>query len=181
MVVSFIDLLLIVIAFFGVYYVFRGVRAAALMTGAICFAFVSVLLVVGITLRCRAGGNAEPLRQQARKAAGQGRWGEAEALISRLTDPTPEDWLLRAVVATSLNQPDVASRYLARVSKDGPLAAQVALVTSRAELLRCAHELPGAGDAAARVRRRPGTRVVFGRTRPVLGHPGGSISPIPQR
>ena len=40
------------------------------------------------------------------------------------------------MVATSLNQPDAASRYLARIPKDGPLAAQVALVTSRAELGR---------------------------------------------
>lgn len=44
MVVSFADILLLVIAFFGVYYVFRGVRAAALTTGAICFAFVVVVL-----------------------------------------------------------------------------------------------------------------------------------------
>ena len=111
-------------------------RRGRLKTLAISFAFVSVLLVVGITLRSRAGGNTELLRQEARKAAQQGRWNEAEALLSRLTDPAPDDWLLRAVVATSLNEPDAASRYLARISKDGPLAAQVALVTSRAELLR---------------------------------------------
>src|SRR5690348_3095471 len=86
----------------------RGRRLKIL---AICFAFASVLLVVGAILRSRAVGNDEPLRQAARKAAGQGRWVEAEAVLSRLTDPIPEDWLLRAVVATSLNDPDAASRY----------------------------------------------------------------------
>ncbi len=93
-----------------------------------------MLLVIGIAFRSRAGGNPELLRQEAIKAAQQGRWNEAEAVLSRLTDPTPDDWLLRAVVATSLNEPDAASRYLARIAKDGPLAAQVALVTGRAEL-----------------------------------------------
>ena len=111
-------------------------RRGRLKTLAIFFAFVSALLVVGITFRLRAGGNTELLRQEARKAAQQGRWNEAENLLKRLTDPAPDDWLLRAVVATSLNEPDAASRYLARISKDGPLQAQVALVTSRAELLR---------------------------------------------
>jgi tetratricopeptide (TPR) repeat protein len=111
----------------------RGRRLKAL---AIAFAFASLLLVVGITFRSRAGGNIELLRQEARKAAEQGRWNEAEAVLSRLTDPSADDWLLRAVVATSRNEPDAASSYLARISKDGPLAARVALVTSRAELGR---------------------------------------------
>ncbi len=111
----------------------RGGRLKAL---AIFLAVASALLAAGFTLRLRAGGNSEVLRQEARKAAQQGRWKEAEAVLSRLTDPTPEDWLLRAVVATSLNEPDAASCYLARISRDGPLAAQVALVTSRAELGR---------------------------------------------
>ncbi len=70
------------------------------------------------------------------KAAQRGRWNEAEAVLSRLTDPTLDDWLLRAVVATSLQQPETAIGYLARISPDGPLAAQRALVTSRAELCR---------------------------------------------
>ena len=44
MVISFADILLLVIAFFGVYSLFRGARASALTTGAICFAFVVVIL-----------------------------------------------------------------------------------------------------------------------------------------
>jgi hypothetical protein len=44
MVVSFADILLGVIAVFGVFGVFRGVRAGALTTGAIFFAFVVVVL-----------------------------------------------------------------------------------------------------------------------------------------
>jgi tetratricopeptide (TPR) repeat protein len=100
------------------------------------FASASVLLVVGVACRSRAGGNTELLRQQARRAAQQGRWSQAETALGRLTDPAPEDWLLRAVVATSLDQPEAALRYLGRIPRDGPLAAQVALVTSRAELGR---------------------------------------------
>lgn len=44
MVVSYADLLLLVIAFFGLVGVIRGARATALTTGAICFAFVVVVL-----------------------------------------------------------------------------------------------------------------------------------------
>src|SRR5919201_2410434 len=44
MVVSFADILLLVIAVFGVFGVLRGVRAGALTTGAIFFAFVGVVL-----------------------------------------------------------------------------------------------------------------------------------------
>ena len=80
-------------------------------------------------------GNAS-LRKEADEAVQKGRWSDAEALLSRVSDPTPDDWLRRAVVATSLNQPEAAIRYLARISPDGPLAARVALVTSRAELCR---------------------------------------------
>jgi hypothetical protein len=43
MVVSLADILLVVIAAFGVFGVFRGVRAGALTTGAIFFAFVVVV------------------------------------------------------------------------------------------------------------------------------------------
>jgi tetratricopeptide (TPR) repeat protein len=111
-------------------------RGGRLKTLAICVVFGSLLLVVGINVGFRAGGSTELLRKEARKAAEQGRWNEAEAALSRLTDLAPDDWLLRAVVATSLNEPDAASRYLARISKEGPLAAQVALVRSRAELGR---------------------------------------------
>jgi tetratricopeptide (TPR) repeat protein len=107
-----------------------------LKTLAIAFAFASVLLVIGITSRSRSGPDAELLRQEARKAAQRGRWDEAEAVLSRLADPTPDDWLLRAVVATSRNEPDAACRYLARIPEGGPSAAQVGLVKSRAELLR---------------------------------------------
>ena len=107
-----------------------------LKTLAIGFAFASVLLVVGVTYRSRSGTDTRVLGQEALRAAQQGRWNEAEAALSRLADPTPEDWLLRAVVATSLDEPEAACRYLARIPGDGPLAAQVALVTSRAELGR---------------------------------------------
>jgi tetratricopeptide (TPR) repeat protein len=110
-----------------------GRGRAALAIGLV---LVSGLLVVGVACRSRAGGGDERLRQEARKAAQKGRWSHAEAALGRLTEPTPEDWLLRAVVATSLEQPDAAIRDLARIPRDGPLAAQVALVTSRAELLR---------------------------------------------
>jgi tetratricopeptide (TPR) repeat protein len=112
----------------------RGGRALKIL--AICFAFASVPLVVGLTIGSRSHSNAELLRREARKAAQQERWNEAEVALNCLTDPAPEDWLLRAVVATSLNEPDAASRYLARIPEDGPWAAQVALVTSRVELLR---------------------------------------------
>ena len=83
-------------------------------------------------------GNGELLQQQARKAAAGERWAEAEAALSRLrlSDPAADDWLLRAVVAVNLNKPDAALRYLARIDRNGPLAAQVALVTGRAELGR---------------------------------------------
>jgi hypothetical protein len=43
MVVSFADILLVIIAVFGIFGVFRGVRAGALTTGAIFFAFVVVV------------------------------------------------------------------------------------------------------------------------------------------
>ena len=107
-----------------------------LKTLAIGLAFASVLLVVGVTYRSRSGTDTRVLGQEALRAAQQGRWNEAEAALSRLADPTPEDWLLRAVVATSLDEPEAACRYLARIPGDGPLAAQVALVTGRAELGR---------------------------------------------
>jgi hypothetical protein len=44
MVVSFADILLVIIAVFGIFGVFRGVRTGALTTGAIFFAFVVVVL-----------------------------------------------------------------------------------------------------------------------------------------
>ena len=44
MVVSFADILLVIIAVFGIFGVFRGVRAGALTTGAVFFAFVVVVL-----------------------------------------------------------------------------------------------------------------------------------------
>jgi hypothetical protein len=54
-VVSLADILLVVIAAFGVFGVFRGVRAGALTTGAIFFAFVVVVfagdLVIGVFQR----------------------------------------------------------------------------------------------------------------------------------
>jgi tetratricopeptide (TPR) repeat protein len=111
----------------------RGRRRKTLVFS---FAIGSGLLVAGISSGCGSGESREHLRQEARKVAQQGRWKEAEDLLSRLTDPAPDDWLLRAVVATSLNDPESASRHLARIPKDGPLAAQVALVSSRVELGR---------------------------------------------
>src|SRR5438477_653577 len=58
MVVSFADILLVVIAIFGVLGLFRGVRAGALTTGAIFFAFVVVVfagdLVIGVFRRLGA-------------------------------------------------------------------------------------------------------------------------------
>jgi tetratricopeptide (TPR) repeat protein len=97
---------------------------------------LALLITAGIAVRSRMGGNGELCRQEARKAAGRARWGEAEAALSRLSDKAPEDWLLRAVVATSLDKPDAAIGYLARIDRNGPLAAQVALVSGRAELGR---------------------------------------------
>ncbi len=112
-------------------------RGRALKILAIGVALVCMLLLfVGLAFRSRADVNSARLRQEARKAAQQARWNEAESILARLSDPTPEDWLLRAVVATSLSQPDAALRYLAMIPGDGSLAAQVALVTSRAELGR---------------------------------------------
>ena len=97
-----------------------------------------LLVAAGIGVRARMRGNGELLQQQARKAAAGERWAEAEAALSRLrlSDPAADDWLLRAVVAVNLNKPDAALRYLARIDRNGPLAAQVALVTGRAELGR---------------------------------------------
>ena len=105
---------------------------------AISFAIVmaSAVLVFGVALRARLGPSDEILRGKADEAVQQRRWTDAEALLRRVHDPMPADWLRRAVVATSLEQPDAAIRYLAHVSPDGPLAAQVALVTGRAELGR---------------------------------------------
>src|SRR5437764_11730545 len=55
MVVSFADILLVVIALFGLFGLFRGIRAGALTTGAIFFAFVVVVfagdLVIGVARR----------------------------------------------------------------------------------------------------------------------------------
>src|SRR2546423_6988514 len=55
MVVSLADILLVVIAVFGVFGLFRGIRAGALTTGAIFFAFVVVVfagdLVIGVFRR----------------------------------------------------------------------------------------------------------------------------------
>lgn len=110
-----------------------GRRLQILAIGVVC---VSGLVATGLAIRSVSGANPELIRQGARKSAQQGRWNEAEAALSRLTDPAPEDWLLRAVVATSLDDPEAALRHLARIPGDGPLAAQVALVTSRAELKR---------------------------------------------
>jgi uncharacterized membrane protein required for colicin V production len=50
MVVSFGDALLVVIGFFGILGAIRGVRAAALTTGAICFAFVVVVLAGSLVM-----------------------------------------------------------------------------------------------------------------------------------
>lgn len=97
---------------------------------------VLILLAAGVACRSRGGADDEHLRLEARKAAQKGRWDAAESLLARLNDPTSEDWLLRAVVATSLNRPDVALRCIDRIPPDGPLAARVALVTGRAELAR---------------------------------------------
>ncbi len=98
------------------------------------------LILIGLTagFACRSRGEAgdEQLRLEARKAAQKGRWDAAEALLARLDDPTAEDWLLRAVVATSLNRPDAALRDIDQIPADGSLAARVALVRGRAELAR---------------------------------------------
>lgn len=51
MTVSFVDLLLVVIAFFGAYGTFRGVRAGALTTGAIFFALVVVLFSSAVLIQ----------------------------------------------------------------------------------------------------------------------------------
>ena len=111
-------------------------RGRSLKTLTISLAVASALLVLVLAYWQRPGADAGFLRQQATKAAQQGRWAEAEAALGRLADPTPADWLLRAVVATSLDQPEAASRHLAKIPPGGPLAARVALVTSRAELGR---------------------------------------------
>lgn len=111
-------------------------RARSRKTLMIGLSGVTVLLGFLIVIRPRLVANPELLRQQATKAAQQGRWDEAEAALGRLTDPTPADWLLKAVVATSLKQPEAALGYLAKIPPNGPLAARVALVTSRVELSR---------------------------------------------
>ncbi|WP_435011026.1 tetratricopeptide repeat protein [Tundrisphaera lichenicola] len=94
------------------------------------------LLALGIAFWSTSGENPALLRQRANMAAQQGRWEEAEAMLGRLSDPTANDWLLRALVATSLNRPESAIEYLAKIPPDGPWAARVALLTSRAELGR---------------------------------------------
>ena len=103
---------------------------------AVLFVLICLLLAAAMAFLFRAGPSNDVLREQARQAGKQGRWAVAEAALSRMTDLGPEDWLLRAVVATSLTNSDAASRYLARIPSDGPLAAQVALVSSRVELAR---------------------------------------------
>jgi tetratricopeptide (TPR) repeat protein len=103
---------------------------------AISLAIASVFLLLGVASLFRAGPDAEILRQDATNAARQGRWNEAEEALDRLTDPTPSDWLLRAVVATSLHQHEAASDYLAKIPPVSPLESRVALVTSRVELGR---------------------------------------------
>jgi tetratricopeptide (TPR) repeat protein len=100
----------------------------------IAIALASGLVVLGTLHRFRPGPGPEQFRQEARIAAQSERWAEAEAALSRLTDLTSEDWLLRAVVATSLDQHDAAVRYLDHIPPGGPFAARVALVTARAEL-----------------------------------------------
>ncbi len=102
----------------------------------IALATASAFLVLGIIAWSQSGEDDGRLRLDATKAAQQGRWDEAEAALSRMSEPTSADWLLRAVVATSLNRPEDASSHLAKIDPDGPLAARVALVTSRVELGR---------------------------------------------
>ena len=102
---------------------------------AIAFA-TAVFLSAAFVLRYGSGTDGAVLRQDATKAAQQSQWAEAEAILARLPEPTPSDWLLRAVVATSLNRPEAAADYLAKIPPGGPLAARVALVAGRVELGR---------------------------------------------
>jgi len=102
----------------------------------IALAIAGVLLGLGLFFGPRSTPDSETLRQEASKAARDGRWLEAESALSRISDPTDADRLLRAVVATSLDRPDAALEFLARIPADGPLSARIALVTSRAELGR---------------------------------------------
>jgi tetratricopeptide (TPR) repeat protein len=113
-----------------------GGRWRKVLTIVFVVVMASVMLAFGAALLARLGPSDEILRHQADVAVQQRRWTDAEALLSRVHDPLPADWLRRAVVAISLQQPDVASRDLAHVSPDGPLAAQVALLTGRIELGR---------------------------------------------
>jgi len=81
-------------------------RSRSLKLLATSIVAVSILLVIGIVYRLRTGVNVELLRQEARKAAQQRRYNDAEALLSRLAAPAPEDWLLHSIVANKLGDDD---------------------------------------------------------------------------
>ena len=78
----------------------------------------------------------EQLRREAAVAAREGRWAQADAALARLPDPSPEDWLHRAVAALALDDERATLTDLAHIPADGPLAAQIALVTGQIERRR---------------------------------------------
>jgi tetratricopeptide (TPR) repeat protein len=75
----------------------------------------------------------DQLRREAVMAARAGHWEQAEAALARVRDPTPTDWLLRAEVAHSLQRDEEALADLTHAPRDGPLAAQAALVVGKIE------------------------------------------------
>ena len=111
-------------------------RSRSLKTLGLIMAIALGVLVSAFVLRSRPSADTATLRQMARDSSQRGQWSMAESFLDRLPDPLPDDWLLRAVVATSLNKPEAASQYLAKIDSKGPLAAKVALVSSSVELDR---------------------------------------------
>jgi tetratricopeptide (TPR) repeat protein len=97
-----------------------------------------VIAAVLVVVNSRTGPIDDPvrLRDQATQLAGAGRWDESETLLARLKEPTDQDWLLRAFVAQGRDRDDDALLYLAKIPPDGPVAAQVALLTGKLEQRR---------------------------------------------
>src|SRR5206468_3771936 len=90
-----------------------------------------VVSLAALTYMAWSAVDPEALRRQGKEAAAAQRWDAAEAALARLPDPTPADWLLRAMVARTRKDDAAASRHLAHVPADGPLAAQAALVAAQ--------------------------------------------------
>ena len=112
-----------------------GLRSGRLIKSTLSIVALITCLAMG-RLLLRPGADPAKIRLLANQAAQAGRWDQVETHLDRLSDPNPGDFLLRAIAANKLKQPDRAEEALRRIPADGPLAAQAALWKGRLELSR---------------------------------------------